>query len=303
VNVLVSAGAGAGLAAAFNAPLAGILFVCEELDARFLGSFAAMQSATIASVIAVTISGTFFGQGPELIVGPFSAPSPSDILWLIPLGAIAGAFGVFFNWALLRSLDFFHRLSRFHRLACAGWLVTAATVGATMGLVVAFYPDASGGGEALVVRLLKEPYSVAALLCLLGARFVAFLASYGTGTPGGLFAPLLALGALVGLLFTTLVNYVAPETIGAPGAFALSAIAAVLAATVRAPLTGIALAAALTDGYNLILAMIVASLAASLVAKALGGQPIYGQLLERSCRLEAEQRGRTREHRKSAAQA
>jgi CIC family chloride channel protein len=295
VNVLVSAGAGAGLAAAFNAPLAGILFVCEELNTRFLGSFAAMQSATIASVIAVAISGTFFGQGPELVVGPFATPSSSDILWLIPLGAIAGVLGVFFNSALLKSLDFFRR---FRRLGRVNWLVTAATVGAAMGLVVAFYPDASGGGEALVVRLLKEPYSGAALLCLLAARFIAFLASYGTGTPGGLFAPLLALGALVGLLFTTLVNYIAPETIGAPGTFALSAIAALLAATVQAPLTGIALAAALTDGYNLILAMIVASLAASLVAKALGGQPIYGQLLERSCRLQAERRSRTREHRK-----
>jgi CIC family chloride channel protein len=297
VNVLVSAGAGAGLAAAFNAPLAGILFVCEELDTRFLASFAAMQSATIASVIAVTISSTFFGQGPELVVGPFPTPSPSDILLLIPLGAIAGALGVFFNWALLRSLDFFRRLGR------VNWLVTAATVGAAMGLVVAFYPDASGGGEALVVQLLKEPYGIAALLCLLIARFVAFLASYGCGTPGGLFAPLLALGALVGLLFAALVNYVAPDTISAAGTFALSAIAALLAATVRAPLTGIALAAALTDGYNLVLAMIVASLAASLVAKALGGQPIYSQLLERSCRLETEERGRTRERRKSATKA
>ena len=294
-NVLVSAGAGAGLAAAFNAPLAGILFVCEELDTRLLGSFAAMQSATIASVIAVTISSTFFGQGPELVVGPFPTPSPSDILWLIPLGAIVGALGVFFNWALLRSLDFFRRL------AGVSWLVTAATVGAAMGLVVAFYPDASGGGEALVVRLLKEPYSIAALLCLLAARFVAFLAGYGCGTPGGLFAPLLALGALVGLLFAALVNYVAPDTISGTGTFALSAIAALLAATVRAPLTGIALAAALTDGYNLILSMIVASLAASLVAKALGGQPIYGQLLERS--LKTEERGRTRERRKSATEA
>ena len=113
----------------------------------------------------------------------------------------------------------------------------------------------------------------------------------------------MALGALIGLLFAALVNYVAPDTIGAMGTFALSAIAALLSATVRAPLTGIALAAALTDGYNLILAMIVASLAASLVAKALGGQPIYGQLLERSCRLETEERSRTREYRKSAAQA
>jgi CIC family chloride channel protein len=194
-------------------------------------------------------------------------------------------------------LDFFRRLGR------VNWLVTAATVGAAMGLAVAFYPDASGGGEALVVQLLKEPYGIAALLCLLIARFVAFLASYGCGTPGGLFAPLLALGALVGLLFAALVNYVAPDTISAAGTFALSAIAALLAATVRAPLTGIALAAALTDGYDLILAMIVASLAASLVAKALGGQPIYSQLLERSCRLEAEERGRTRERRKSATKA
>jgi CIC family chloride channel protein len=297
VNVLVSAGAGAGLAAAFNAPLAGILFVCEELDTRFLGSFAAMHSATIASVIAVTISGTFFGQGPELVVGPFPIPSPSVILWLMPLGAIAGALGVFFNWALLRSLNFFHRLGR------VNWLVTAATVGAAMGLVVAFYPDASGGGEALVVQLLKQPCSVTALLCLLAARFIGFQASYGCGTPGGLFAPLLALGALIGLLFAAFVDYIAPGTVSATGTFALSAIAALLAATVRAPLTGIALATALTDGYNLILAMIVASLAASLVAKALGGQPIYSQLLQRSCRLEIEEHGRTRERRKREMKA
>jgi CIC family chloride channel protein len=112
----------------------------------------------------------------------------------------------------------------------------------------------------------------------------------------------LALGALVGLLFAALVNYVAPDTISAAGTFALSAIAALLAATVRAPLTGIALAAALTDGYNLILAMIVASLAASLVAKALGGQPIYSQLLERSCRLEAEGARSTCERGKSTTQ-
>lgn len=283
-NLLVAAGAGAGLAAAFNAPLAGILFVFEELDDRLLASFAAMQAAAVASVIAVALSGTLLGQGPQLQIGPFPIPTAIDLLLLLPLGVLVGVFGVFFNWALLKALDGLRRVSR------VSWVGVATVVGGAMGLIVAFYPDAAGGGEGLVVDLQQQPLALWALLALLLARFVAFLASYGCGTPGGLFAPLLSLGVIIGLLYAGVLQDMAPGMISSTGPFALSAIAALLAATVRAPLTGIALATALTGDYNLVLAMIATSAAASLVAEALGGRPIYAQLLERTLRIQQEER-------------
>jgi H+/Cl- antiporter ClcA/septal ring-binding cell division protein DamX len=279
-RALVAAGAGAGLAAAFNAPLAAIVFVTEELREHFEYGFATLQSVILASCLAVAVSGWLLGQGPVLPLPPIAIPP----VWVLPLfivlGVAIGALGVIFNALLLGSIRAFKGLRGRY-----GYL-PVALAGMALGALVWFFPKLVGGGESLVEALIQQPMAIMALAALLTLRLLTTVGSYGLGLPGGIFAPLLALGTVVGAVVDALVQGLAPgAALGAalsPGLFAVAAMGALFAATVRAPLTGIILAVELTGASDLILPVIVTCLTATFAAEALGGRPIYSLLLEES---------------------
>jgi H+/Cl- antiporter ClcA len=274
-KALIAAGAGAGLAAAFNAPLAGILFVGEELRRGLPHSATATHCVVVACSVATIFAWSIVGFGPMLPVPAFAWPTPAAWPLFVVLGAFVGGFGFMFNRCLLVALDAFGRLRR-RSADCI-----AAAIGAVAGFCLALRPDFVGEGGALAVRLIADPAAVSSLVGLLFARLLFFLASYPLAVPGGLFAPLLALGATIGLCIGGIAEGL-PGLAGMSGPFAVTAMAGLVTATVRAPLTAIVLVAELTGAYVLLPAMIVVAATASITAQILGGRPVYEQLLART---------------------
>jgi CIC family chloride channel protein len=275
---LVAAGAGAGIAAAFNAPIAGVLFVVEEMRREAPYNFQGYHAVLIACVAATLVTEVLAGVGPELSL-TMTAPRLAHYPLFAGLGILLGAFGVAFNRLVLAALDLFAGWSE-----RAGWtLVLALSLGLTTLLFT--LPAGTGGGEQLVQPLVARHLPLDALLVLLGVRLAATLASYAAGAPGGIFAPILGLATVAGLAFAEAVARFAPQLMLEPAAIAAGAMAALFTASVRAPLVGVVLVAELTDAYSALLAITLCTAMASLTAAALGGEPLYVSLLERTRRL------------------
>jgi len=279
MRLLVGAGSAAGLAVAFGAPLAGILFALEELRREFPPTRSAIRAVALAAIAAVVVGIALAGPGRILPVPATGNPSLLELGLTLPFAAGVGLVGLLFNAALLRALDAGNAIAR-----RGGWLPLALSVGGAIGALVWIFRDATGGGEDLSQTLLTSRPAVAALGVLLLARFVLFNVSYATGVPGGIFAPQLALGTILGLLFADAAARLAPGLGLTPAHWALAGMAALLAATVRAPLTGLALVIEMTGSYPVLLMALAASLVADLTAKALHGAPIYDAILERQLR-------------------
>ena len=270
---LTAAGAGAGLAAAFNAPLSGLVFVLEEMRRDFRPAVfgAAFLAAASADVVARSVA----GQLPVFTVPNYAMPSLLALPAFAVLGVAAGGLGVAFNRSLLEGVDFAARFTGRQRVALG------ASVGAAAGLVAWFYPVAAGGGHELGEMVLTNRIGIIAIPILFLVRFTLTVASYGTGSAGGIFSPLLVLGALLGLGVGHLVHGLAPILVPEPGVFAVVGMAAYFTAIVRAPLTGILLITEMTGSYEQMLPLLTSSFCAYVVAEYLGDLPIYEALLER----------------------
>lgn len=270
---LIAAGAGAGLAAAFNAPLSGVIFVLEEVqrDFRPIVFGAAFIAAAVADIVARLAA----GQAPVFVVPNYPVPPLAALPAFAVLGLAAGALGVGFNRTLLAMLNLF---ARFQNRTALG---LAAVIGALVGLVGWFAPPAIGGGHTLTEEALAGQVALAAIPVWFVVRFGLTMLSYGTGAPGGIFAPLLVLGALVGLGVGDLAHAIAPAAVPQPAVFAVVGMAAYFTAIVRAPLTGIVLIIEMTGSYGQMLPLLVSCFCAYAVAELLKQLPIYEALLER----------------------
>jgi len=256
--VLVAAGAGAGLAAVYDVPLAGALFTLEVL----LGSFAAdaVVAALATAATATVVAWPVTGRAPTYLVAPFGPPSLSLVVGALVLGPVAGLLG----WAFRRA----SARARAHRPP--GWRLPVLTtvVLAAIGLLAVALPEVLGNGRAPAeLALLGQAGGGTAALLLL-ARPLASVAALRAGARGGLLTPGLALGALLGTLAAAAWAHVWP---GAPAAaFAAVGAAAVLAVVQRAPLTAVVLLVEFTgSGLPLVVPVVAALLGALAVAAAL----------------------------------
>jgi CIC family chloride channel protein len=272
-RALIAAGSGAGLAAAFNAPLAGLVFVLEEMQRNFASGV--FVTTLLAAATADVTTRMILGQLPVFHVGSATIPSLATLPASLLTGLLAGGFGVAFNRGLLASLDFFQCLR-----GRPGW-VHASAVGLGIGLVAWVVPHAVGGGEGLVVATLNGETPWWALPPYFVLRFALTMASYGCGAPGGIFAPLLVLGSEIGLGVGKLGHWLFPVAMDHPETFAVVGMAAYFAGIVRAPLTAVMLIVEMTGDDALVLPLLVACLTAYGVADFLGDRPIYEALLER----------------------
>jgi chloride channel protein, CIC family len=270
---LIAAGAGAGLAAAFNAPLAGFVFVLEELQRDF--SPHVFGTALVATVTADIITRGATGQLSSFHVTDYPVPPLHALPLFVVLGVLAGLAGIAFNRGLLGTLRTFEKL---RALPAWSW---PGVAGAFAGFVGWFVPGALGGGHTTAERVLTGRVGLTAIPALFLAKFAVTMISYGSGAPGGIFAPLLILGALLGLAVGQISHLWFPGIVHDPAAFAVVGMAAYFAAIVRAPLTGIVLIVEMTENYQQMLMLLVACLVAYAVADALGDRPIYEALLER----------------------
>jgi CIC family chloride channel protein len=268
-RVLLAAGAGAGLAAAFNAPLAGAVFVLEELVRRFELRIAVATLAACSAALAVLRALV----GDRLV---FSVPAIEvdlfpGYLFFLAFGGLVGLLGVGYNRLIVAALDLAERV----RIAPA---LRAAAVGGAVGGIAYLAPGLVGGGERLVQGVLDGGHPVAVLLLVLVVRLLLGPVSYAPGVPGGLFAPLLVVGAIAGALFGRAVEGALPLFTTPLAAFAAIGMGALFVAVVRAPITGIALVVEMTGATTLFVPLLTACAAAVAVPTALGDQPIYDAL-------------------------
>jgi len=278
-RIIGAAGAGAGLAVAFNAPIGGSIFVFEELTSSFTPWL--MVATLAAAVVAVWIMRLMLGNALDFSLMQVSLTQVWRVGPFLVLGALLGAIGAVYNICtvgLLRFGDRLRNLSSVNR---------AAIIGATVGLAAWFAPALVGGGDVLTQTILVDPNAVGGLLTVFLVRFLLGPWSYAARVPGGIFAPLLVLGASSGALFAGVLNHFLPHLGISSIACAVIGIAALFSASVRAPLTGIVLTVEMTGRADLTLGLLGASLMAMVVAMLLKSDPIYETLKRRMLEQQA----------------
>lgn len=268
-NALISGGAAAGLSAAFNAPLSGMVFALEEVHRSF--SPLILAAATTAALTADFVSKNFFGLRPVL---DFTAIPQLPIRlypWLLPLGVVSGLVGSLTNKLLLGFQTLYGRLPARWR-PCAALLLALPC-----GL---FLPAVLGGGQNLIHFAEGARGGVAMLLMLMTVKLLFTCTSFGSGVPGGIFMPILAVGTLAGSAFG-----VAATHLGLPAqfipVFAVCAMAGALASSVKAPVTSVLLTAEMAGSLVHLLPVAACAFLALLLSDLLKVTPVYEALLER----------------------
>lgn len=278
-HTLIATGAAAGLAAAFNAPLAGILFILEEMRPQFRYNLISIKAVFIGVIIASIVFRIFNGERPVIDVGHLSN-APVNTLWLyLILGMFFGIIGVVFNRLVFLFQDGFQRI-----YAGRNWraVFIGGCIGGLCGILTILYVPGSGGGFELIPEAAKGSFGFDALIVMFLVRLLMTLLCFCSGAPGGIFAPMLALGTLLGTAYGVGVADLFPTYGLDVGTFAIAGMGALFAASVRAPLTGIVLVLEMSDNYQLILPMIITCLGATLLAQFLGGKPLYSSILART---------------------
>lgn len=272
-KILITCGASAGLSAAFSAPLAGVLFALEEVHKNFSGVI--LLTSMISSICASIVSNLIFGSTPSLFVGELQ-PLPIPFYLLLALmGVFLGGFGALYNKVLLKTQDLYGKI---HRGAPVSQAVIPFLLVVPIGLL---FPDLLGGGHHIITILETQSLPMATLFLFLAVRFVFSMVSYGSGAPGGIFLPLLALGAFLGAIFGQSAQMLLGFDPGFVRSFIVFAMAGYLTAVVRSPITASILITEMSGNFRNFLPVIIVSLFAYVTAQLLREKPIYESLLER----------------------
>jgi CIC family chloride channel protein len=284
LRTLVAAGAGAGLAVTFNAPIAGAVFVLEELVRRLETRVAI--TALGASASAILISRLLLGDAPDFEVtatvqaagatGPLPYAAAATWPLYLVLGIVCAIAAGLYNRTILGAMAIASRLDQRYPVE-----LQAAAIGAIVGAVGWFAPRLVGGGDDITQRLLAGGVALGAVPLAFVVRFGLGAACYAARTPGGLFAPLLVLGAQLGLLCGALAQTAFPGLGIEPEAFAVVGMAAFFTAVVQSPITGIVLVTEMTAAFTTLLPMLAACFAAMVAVNFLRAAPIYDSLRER----------------------
>jgi CIC family chloride channel protein len=280
LRLLVACGAAGGIAATFNAPVAGVFFALELVLSDFaVESFAAV---VLAAVAASVIGRAAFGDHPFLQLPAFSIGSPVQYLCYALLGLLAAGVGVGFSRTLYLVEDLCDRLWRGPE-----WL-RPAVGGLLLGGVLLVLPQMYGVGYPVLGRAAAGGYAVVFLLVLLVGKMVATSLTIGIGGSGGVFAPSLFVGAMLGETFGVLLHSAAPHLAPAPGAYALVGMGAVFAGAARTPITAVIIMFELTGEYRIILPLMMAIALAAGISKLISRDTIYTRkLLRRGIDLHA----------------
>lgn len=272
---LLAAGAAAGLACAFNAPLAAVLFIIEETHRQFPYTFRTYMGVIAAALLATVMTQIIGGTAPDL-----SMPSVDVSLFVLPgfiaLGCLLGFVGVGLNKSILWTGGIATRLH-----AHVPYLFPAL-IGLAVGALLVLMPLSVTGGDLIIKQLTNGNPGLLLLLGLACLRFLTMVGSYSSGVPGGIFAPILALATCIGLAFGGVIGTFVPEADNIPLAFAIAAMGGLFTASVRAPIVGVVLTLELTGSYGLTMPLIATCLTTNLTAQWIGGKPIYEQLLDRT---------------------
>lgn len=269
---LIMCGGSAGLAATFNAPLAGVIFTLEEINNTFDKKI--ILVGLIAAVVADFVSKFFFGQST---IFNFACPNiPLHYYWLlIVLGLLIGFAGFIYNWGMIKASDLW---ARFDKIPIELRLVITFVITGFVGLYI---PSILAGGHTMMGILKTGIPALSVLLVLLVGKYLLSVLSFSSGAPGGIFFPLLVLGAYIGAIFSAIVIPIFGLDPILAYKFIIISMAGMFASTVRAPITGIVLISEMTGTTTSLVALIIVCIVAYIVPNILRNKPIYESLLER----------------------
>jgi chloride channel protein, CIC family len=269
---LVPVGAAGALAAAFNTPLAAVLFALEEvigdMNAPLLGS------TVVASVASVVVERSILGNEPLFHVPTYQLVHPAELLAYAVLGVVGGIISLIFSKGLLGARRAFLTLPAWTRL------LQPALGGLIIGVMLVYVSAVKGVGYEFVDQALNGGllFQTMALLCFV--KIAATIVSYASGNAGGIFAPSLYIGAMAGGTVGTLVHRLAPFPTGAPGAYALVGMGTLFAGIIRAPMTSVFMIFEITQDYQILVPLMVANMLSFVISKRYQQVPLYHALLQ-----------------------
>jgi CIC family chloride channel protein len=272
IRDLVPVGAAGALSAAFNTPVAAVLFALEEiigdLNAPLLGS------AVVASVASVIVARSILGNEPLFHVPVYHVVHPAELAAYAALGIVGGIISVLFCKTLLSLRTMFLRLPVRTRI------VQPAMGGLVIGALLVAQPAIGGVGYEYVDQALNGDLLLETMILLCALKGVATIVSYVSGNAGGIFAPSLFIGAMAGGAVGTLVNAYAPFPTAAPGAYALVGMGTLFAGIIRAPMTSVFMIFEITQDYQILVPLMVANMISFIISKQYQPTPVYHALLQ-----------------------
>jgi CIC family chloride channel protein len=269
---LVPVGAAAALSAAFNTPIAAVLFALEEI----IGDMNAgvIGAAVVASVTSVIVERAILGNQPLFRVPQYHLIHPAELLACAVLGIVGGIVSLAFCKGLLRLRAFFLGLPARTKL------FQPAVGGLIIGVMLIFVPQVLGVGYEYVDQALNNGLLLKTLIVFCLAKLVATIVSYASGNAGGIFAPSLYLGAMAGGAVGIMVHRVAPFPTADPGAYALVGMGTLFAGIIRAPMTSVIMIFELTQDYQILVPLMIANMLSFMISRRYQPKPVYHALLE-----------------------
>ncbi len=278
MRLIAPVGAAAGLAAAFNAPISAVLFVIEEVIGRWTAGI--LGSVVLSAVSSVVVMRWFLGSESLFRIPSVEMKRPTELIAYAALGVVGGLASVAFasGVAWLRPIcKAMPRWTQYFQPAIAGLLIgLIAVLGA---------PQVMGAGYEYIDQAMHGQFSWEFLAILAGLKIVATLLSFVSGTPGGMFAPTLFIGAMLGAAVGGAEHALLPHLTGSPGTYALVGMGVLFAGFLRAPMTSVFMVLEVSGNYSIIVPVIVANTVAYLIARALQPTAIF-DLLTRQDGLE-----------------
>jgi CIC family chloride channel protein len=271
VRDLVPVGAAGALAAAFNTPVAAVLFALEEIIGDM--NAALLGSTVVASVAAVIVERSILGNEPLFHVPVYHLVHPAELVAYAALGVVGGILSLAFCKGLLALRGVFLRLPASTKL------LQPAMGGLVIGAVLVLAPAIMGVGYEYVDQALNGGLVLKTLVVLCVLKLGATIVSYASGNAGGIFAPSLYIGAMAGGAVGMLVHQIAPFPTGDPGAYALVGMGTLFAGIIRAPMTSVFMIFEITQDYQILVPLMVANMLSFVISKRFQPVPVYHALL------------------------
>jgi chloride channel protein, CIC family len=265
-KTLVACGAAAGIAATFNAPLGGIFFALEVILHEYV--LKNLSSVVLSSVTATVISRHYLGDSPAFHLPAFELYGLSDIPYYFVLGILAAFAALLFIKVLYWTEDLFNnfRIPEYTKPAIGGLVI---------GVIALYYPQVLGVGYEVIETSITQGIALGAVIALVFLKIIATSVTLGSGGSGGIFAPSLFIGALLGEAFGKLATLVFPHVVVPPGAFALVGMAAVFAGTSHAPISAILLLFEMTGNYKILAPLMITCVISVILVRWFNTYSIY----------------------------